>query len=115
MSLSLVGFLGKIVVKKYCIKSRVFFLCRRVEPREGRHSYKWRKSKWDLDRSAENTRGHRPNYSLGGKILANREGDYESFFREGEENYKPGYGKGMEENFCSPIFYAKSGGRKKQS
>ncbi len=38
-------------------------------------------------------RGHRPNYSLGGKFLANREGDYASGLRAGEKNYKAGYGK----------------------
>ena len=58
-------------------------------------------------------RGHRPNYSLGVKFLANREGDYESCFREGEENYKAGYGKGMGKKFRSPIFCAKLGGEEK--
>ncbi len=59
-------------------------------------------------------RGHRPNYSLGGKILANREGDYESFFREGEENYKPGYGTGMGRKFLLANFLCKIRGRKKK-
>ncbi len=52
-------------------------------------------------------RGHRPNYSLGGKFLANREGDYESCFREGEENYKAGYGKGMGRKFLLINFLCK--------
>ncbi len=57
-------------------------------------------------------RGHRPSYSLGGKILANREGDYESCFREWEENYKAGYGKGMGRKFLVANFLCKiRGGR----
>ncbi len=59
-------------------------------------------------------RGHRPNYSLGGKILANREGDYESCFREGEEKYKPGYGKGMGRKFSLANFFLQNQGGKKK-
>ncbi len=57
--------------------------------------------------------GHRPNYSLGGKILANREGDYERCYREGEENYKPGYGKGMGRTFSLANFFLQNQGGKK--
>ena len=56
---------------------------------------------------ADSIRGHRPNYSLGGKFLAYREGDYESCFREGEENYKAGYGKGMGRKFLLDNFLCK--------
>ncbi len=52
-------------------------------------------------------RGHRPIYSLGGKFLANREGDCESCFREEEENNKAGYGKGMGRKFSVPNFLRK--------
>ncbi len=55
-------------------------------------------------------RGHRPNYSLEGNIFANREGDYESCFREGEENYKPGYVKKI---FACQFFVQNQGGKKK--
>ncbi len=47
------------------------------------------------------------NYSLGGKLLANREGDYESYFREGGEDYKAGYGKGMGRKFSLANFSCK--------
>ncbi len=50
-------------------------------------------------------RGHRPNNSLGGKILPNKKGYYESCFREGEENYKLLYGKGMGRKFSLANFF----------
>ncbi len=54
--------------------------------------------------------GHGPNYSLGGK---KRKGDYESCFREGEENYKPGYVKGMGRKFLLTNFLCKIRGERK--
>ncbi len=60
-------------------------------------------------------RGHRPNYSLGVNFLANREGDYESCFREGEETTKQGMGRVWEENFSLPIFCMQNQGVRKKS
>ena len=53
-------------------------------------------------------RGHRPNDSLGGKIVSTREGDYENCFREGDEKTLPGYGKGKGRKFSSSIVFCKN-------
>ncbi len=54
------------------------------------------------------------NYSLGGKLLANREGDYESYFREGggrlQSRVWEGHGKKI---FARQLFMQNQGVKKK--
>ncbi len=64
--------------------------------------------KWDPKHCGTDIRGHRPNDSLGGKILSTREGDYENCFREGEQKLLPGNGKGMGRKFSPSICFCEN-------